>query len=39
MILLQTESQKDVSNFVVKLRVVQKIRFTTTLIAGQRQTY
>lgn len=40
MISLQTELQKDVSNFIVKLRVVQKIRFTTlpTLTAGQRQT-
>lgn len=36
MVSLQTELQKDVNNFIVKLRVVQKIRFTTPLRAGQR---
>lgn len=38
MISLQTELQKDVSISKEKLRLVQKIEFTTTQMAGQGQS-
>lgn len=38
MISLQTELQKDVSVSKEKLRLVQKIEFTTTQMAGQGQS-